>query len=621
MASSSSERVPITTALAITPAGSRVLQNPISEGVEEKRLKEASIKKEGDDADLIANVAKPESEIVADNKHKMDLSALAEVKKREDGLNKDVQIAKECISNQEIDDLVAATKRLIVQVVGKEAGFDEDSIKKRDKAALIASTAKLESELHEIRAEGQEDILVCPNFYPTGLSKNVKTDAEALGGSSVQEPKIDRKLRAEIDFTSPSSTPPAFINIVDHPCLLWDVKDPKKDLTSVKNWRDEGRGGPVRNQGNHNNCWTYSSTDVYSSHRLRNEEDEDFRVMSARYLTFYVKESPRDAKTDYSCVKNPPSRTQKLFHFGADVEFMESDKIEDLQKMLLHQPVSANMILYYPEYNNILTLEEIYEGPTSEKSVYKGIHAVLVLAILRFLGKLVALVKLSHGIKTGESGYMYISLSKMIVNVEYSVDKNLLCLLKRKTEDAIAEPSYLLRDFTGVNYGDSPGDITYLARYDFVDQKAKSETVHCFYCWIEVKSVLLAHHICVCTLYAYIEMSSCRLRNVGTKMWSRLFLFTMFGKNIQVETVKITKEKKIPNKQRKEFQEARMKQEMVMMKRQQQGQGQCQIAGAGAAFAGGTTIASADQSTISWEDINSLVNSDDASYFNGPNHV
>nr|VDD19248.1 unnamed protein product [Brassica oleracea] len=255
MASSSSERVPITTALAITPAGSR---------------------------------------IVADNKHKMDLSALAEVKKREDGLNKDVQIAKECISNQEIDDLVAATKRLIVQVVGKEAGFDEDSIKKRDKAALIASTAKLESELHEIRAEGQEDILVCPNFYPTGLSKNVKTDAEALGGSSVQEPKIDRKLRAEIDFTSPSSTPPAFINIVDHPCLLWDVKDPKKDLTSVKNWRDEGRGGPVRNQGNHNNCWTYSSTDVYSSHRLRNEEDEDFRVMSARYLTFYVSEEERE---------------------------------------------------------------------------------------------------------------------------------------------------------------------------------------------------------------------------------------------------------------------------------------------------------------------------------------
>ena len=45
------------------------------------------------------------------------------------------------------------------------------------------------------------------------------------------------------------------------------------------------------------------------------------------------------------------------------------------------------------------------------------------------------------------------------------------------------------------------------------------------------------------------------------------------------------------------------------------------VAGAGAAFAGGTTSASADQSTISWEDINSLVNSDDASYFNGPNHV
>ncbi|KAF8101502.1 hypothetical protein N665_0205s0092 [Sinapis alba] len=38
----------------------------------------------------------------------------------------------------------------------------------------------------------------------------------------------------------------------------------------------------------------------------------------------------------------------------------------------------------------------------------------------------------------------------------------------------------------------------------------------------------------------------------------------------------------------------------------------------GAALAGGTTSTSADQSTISWEDITSLVNSEDASYFNGP---
>ena len=43
------------------------------------------------------------------------------------------------------------------------------------------------------------------------------------------------------------------------------------------------------------------------------------------------------------------------------------------------------------------------------------------------------------------------------------------------------------------------------------------------------------------------------------------------------------------------------------------------LAGAGAALAGGTTSTSADQSTISWEDITSLVNSEDASYFNGPN--
>ncbi|CAH8390514.1 unnamed protein product [Eruca vesicaria subsp. sativa] len=49
--------------------------------------------------------------------------------------------------------------------------------------------------------------------------------------------------------------------------------------------------------------------------------------------------------------------------------------------------------------------------------------------------------------------------------------------------------------------------------------------------------------------------------------------------------------------------------------------GNSSVAGAGAALAGGTTSTSADQSTISWEDITSLVNSDDASYFNRQNHV
>ncbi|XP_010484423.1 PREDICTED: transcription factor RAX3-like [Camelina sativa] len=49
--------------------------------------------------------------------------------------------------------------------------------------------------------------------------------------------------------------------------------------------------------------------------------------------------------------------------------------------------------------------------------------------------------------------------------------------------------------------------------------------------------------------------------------------------------------------------------------------GDSSVAGVGAALAGGTTSTSADQSTISWEDITSLVNSEDASYFNGPNHV
>ncbi|CAN8251486.1 unnamed protein product [Cochlearia groenlandica] len=50
--------------------------------------------------------------------------------------------------------------------------------------------------------------------------------------------------------------------------------------------------------------------------------------------------------------------------------------------------------------------------------------------------------------------------------------------------------------------------------------------------------------------------------------------------------------------------------------------GNSSVAGAGEVLAGGTVSTSADQSTISWEDITSLVNSEDASYFNAPlNHV
>ncbi|CAH8390524.1 unnamed protein product [Eruca vesicaria subsp. sativa] len=115
------------------------------------------------------------------------------------------------------------------------------------------------------------------------------------------------------------------------------------------------------------------------------------------------------------------------------------------------------LFVFIVTYASIINqLNVVYKGYTSEKSVYVGMQAVLVLAIVLIKGRWVALVKLSHGINAGARGYMYISLSKMILNVKYSACANLISQTKDETDDeATTELSYLLRNFTGVNYGDS----------------------------------------------------------------------------------------------------------------------------------------------------------------------
>ncbi|CAH8390535.1 unnamed protein product [Eruca vesicaria subsp. sativa] len=334
------------------------------------------------------------------------------------------------------------------------------------------------------------------DVYPTvGGGRNPKP---AQQESSVAEPRIQNDLKGEMKATGHIlSTKHSFFNVLKgDACLLWDVpgKRPSQEL-AAKNWKRANHGGPVRNQGDHDNCWTYTSTDVFSCHRLKNKEDKEFRVMSARYLTFYVSktqrkkssrrrgkkarrdhkchgypvikglefikehgvpaENPADTKKDYSCVDNPPPRDDvTLFRFGADVEFLESNRIEDLHEMLLHQAVSADMILYQPEYDDTRSSNKVYEGPSSVNSLYIGWHAVLVLAILRIDGKWVALVKTSHGAGNGKHGYMYISLCKMLLNVKYTARTNLIRQIKDEEAkvETITTPSYLLRKFTGVNY-------------------------------------------------------------------------------------------------------------------------------------------------------------------------
>lgn len=269
----------------------------------------------------------------------------------------------------------------------------------------------------------REKTLVYPTVGNTGPNKRQNTAGsgpnkkqKTAGSGPPQElPIINRDVIKDMDDRGRIPSTTSFINFHrGSPCLLWEVpgKVPEGDL-ATRNWRP--RGGPVRDQSDHgnvitcitielniyfltdnfffpDNCWTYTSTDVYSSYRLENGEDQYFRLMSAKYLTFYVSEEERKRKrpkkdrrinhlchgfpvleglkfiqehgvpaeeddtSPYSCVTDPPDQNQQLFSFDAEVKFLQSDRIEDLHKMLLHQAVSANMIMYNPEYDEILSV-------------------------------------------------------------------------------------------------------------------------------------------------------------------------------------------------------------------------------------------------------------------------
>ncbi|CAH8276220.1 unnamed protein product [Arabidopsis lyrata] len=249
--------------------------------------------------------------------------------------------------------------------------------------------------------------------------------------------------------------------------MLWKVNplEPQPEVLT-KDWKNEG--GHVRDQNSHSNCWTYAGTDSYSARRLITKEDDKFRTFSSRYLTYYVdkdmrsneaaeggreghhchgfstaralkfmkyngvpEEDPRDAKEEFNCISDPPERNPpNLYKIGEDVEIRESNDLRDLYKMLLKQPVVANVLLFNPEFKNIG--ERIYDGPKSNRSKYCGLHSVLVIKLDKIEGELVAIVKNSHGKESGKDGYITVSLTRMVFGMN---------------SDPVA-PSFLLRNFT-----------------------------------------------------------------------------------------------------------------------------------------------------------------------------
>ncbi|CAE6189704.1 unnamed protein product [Arabidopsis arenosa] len=251
-------------------------------------------------------------------------------------------------------------------------------------------------------------------------------------------------------------------------------KDIKPEDSGALVWTP--RAGVVRNQSDH-------GTDQCSAWRYINRLDDHFVTLSARYLTYYVSESmreeaaahgdrpethhchgyhikdaiefirdkgvpeedPNDAINGFSCVYERPEQfpSSPLYNLPREVRVVVSDDLMDLYRMLRTQPVGANVHFFHPEFDQIGG--GIYVGCTSDGSEYKGLHSVIVVALTRENNKLVAVVKSSHGTEKGNGGYMFVSLTRMLVDVGYRGSKH---IYGRRKAVEVKSPSYLLRDFT-----------------------------------------------------------------------------------------------------------------------------------------------------------------------------
>ncbi|CAN6802825.1 unnamed protein product, partial [Brassica oleracea] len=236
--------------------------------------------------------------------------------------------------------------------------------------------------------------------------------------------------------------------------LCWDGKEPVfTQLLQIADW--EELCGPVRDQLKHIICWAYSSTDLmhpspgcsllssctwYLSsnvHPYMLGKDESAQPRHTCYgcttidALEHIKRDgvPRELSgyRQFSCRKVPPSVRNPNIH-------IDSYRIFDtLQEALAHlpkQPIGATLI----EFSDLWKLgeEDIYEGPLTAGSVFLGYHGVVIIRIMRFRGKLVAICKSSNGTRVGTKGYFRVSLSALYM---------VLCCGDEKAEFVRATPS------------------------------------------------------------------------------------------------------------------------------------------------------------------------------------
>lgn len=258
--------------------------------------------------------------------------------------------------------------------------------------------------------------------------------------------------------------------------LFWEKGNLGRDYLLGKrvSSRLKKNSGGLRDQGHHDDCWTFSLSDMVSASLVFHGYEKEYRPLSILYLLQNVdrkqyRATPTlrdghmhrcygmDIETGLAYVKRHGIPKQ-LPGEGVDCsvvrELDENEECFKISKILKYQtledalvrlrsrPVAATLITFTG-----WTDSGIYRGPCKEKgATFEGYHSVLMVNCKEIEGQTVAICKSNSGEDVGFNGYIAVSLGVMLI----------LAGIKRKQENVGSrsfhkKPTHLLTDFYSID--------------------------------------------------------------------------------------------------------------------------------------------------------------------------
>ncbi|XP_010451117.1 PREDICTED: uncharacterized protein LOC104733215 [Camelina sativa] len=117
------------------------------------------------------------------------------------------------------------------------------------------------------------------------------------------------------------------------------------------------------------------------------------------------------------CTSKVPPFACQIPRVPVKGEVIEGKTLEEGFKLLEHQPVGAKLHLFSPQIDRVG--EGIYDGFGSGETRYVGLRDVIIVAVEKFEGDTVAVVKICYKKKTS---YIKVSLTRMSLSLPHNGD-------------------------------------------------------------------------------------------------------------------------------------------------------------------------------------------------------